>query len=134
VDGGFRAVGDREILQGIATNIQADAKWLLQSKDGVAVDDWDEWARREAVWRNAITNYGTVARRYLSDVPQAISNVPPEALQGSWQDNIAFPNPNAMIAHRAVAVIMRNFAAQHQRTIDCVTSRAFNTPSTRGEG
>ncbi|MCY1672224.1 hypothetical protein OVA07_14555 [Novosphingobium sp. SL115] len=130
VDGGFRAIRDRERLLKLSTELTANAKWLLRSTEGEAVDDWGLWNHRHFEWRRAMTEYSQVATRYLPDIAQAINEVPTHTLKGEWpEDRSLFPSDDAMIEHRTTAVIMRNFGENHPKVIACVESFAFQAPS-----
>lgn len=132
VDGGFRALGDREKLGRIAERIEERATWLLQSSEGKKLD-WTYWEGRFQKWREELTNYGKIASHYLPDVPALIRDVPAEKLSGNWPESRdLFPNDDAMLAHRTATIIMRNFAEQHERVIACVEAYAFRAPSMKG--
>lgn len=132
VDGGFRAIGDRERLTKIAERIEAGSQWLLQTSEGKKLD-WIHFEVKRSKWREEIASYGVIASHYLVDVPDLISAVPAEKLTGHWpEDRNLFPNDDAMLAHRTVAVMLRNFREQHDRVMDCVNSFAFNSPSMKG--
>lgn len=129
VDGGFKAIRDREVLYRLAGQIEAQAKWLLQSAEGKQVD-WMQYGLKRSQWQDNINSYCLLAQYYLSDVPTLIRHVPADELRGDWpEDRSLFPSDDAMLAHRTDTIIMRNFRAQHDRVIDCVSSFAFNRPS-----
>jgi hypothetical protein len=133
VDGGFRAIHDRERLKELFASIEDQAAWLLRSSKGEKVDNWGEWNARHFEWQGLLIDYGQIAKHYLSDVPGEIGNVPSHRISGDWpEDDSLFPSNDAMIAHRTAAVMLRNLREQHGRTISCVESFAFNSPSMKG--
>ena len=133
VDGGFRAIHDREKLIEMAAGIESDAKWLLRSRDGEKVDDWGEWNLMHSEWMMAIRNYAIVAERYLNDVPRKIGDVPSHEIQGRWpEDRSLFPGDDEVIAYRTATLTLRNFNSEHKRVMQCVTSWAFEAPSKKG--
>lgn len=130
VDGGFRALRDRESLLRLSEALTTTAGWLLRSSDGEKVDDWGLWNHRHFEWRRAMTEYSHIASRYISDVAQSINEVPTHTIMGEWvEDQSLFPTNDAMIEHRTTAVTMRNFREHHPRVISCVESFAFQSPS-----
>lgn len=132
VDGGFRALGDRERLTEIAERVEDGARWLLQASEGKA-PDWTYFETKRSKWRKELSDYGVVAGHYLPDVLDLIVSVPAEKLTGHWpEDRSLFPSDDAMLAHRTVFVMLQNFREQHGRVMACVTSFAFHRPSMKG--
>jgi len=133
VDGGFRAIRDRETLENLAEKIRSQADGLLRTSRGERVENWGVWNNQNFQWQQDIMIYGGIAAHYLADVPSLIGDVPSHSLRGDWtEDRSLFPSDDAVIAHRTTAVTMQNFNKQHERVLKCVTSFAFDAPSMKG--
>lgn len=133
LDGGFRALRDREVLIETARSMTEMSDWLLRTSRGEKVDDWDVWSSLHFDWNMDLERYCKIAARYIPDAPSLIRDVQAHHVSGRWpEDSKLFPNDHNMIAHRTLCVMKRNFEVQHQRVLACVESFAFQAPSMKG--
>ena len=133
VDGGFKAIYDRELLNTEAGAIELEAAWLLRTSDGEKVDNWGVWSSRHVDWLSKIDKWAEIAGRYIDGCHARIYSVPHQSLQGEWPEpRDMLPSDDAMLAHRAAAVTLRNFKVERDTVERTVISWAYQSPSMKG--
>jgi hypothetical protein len=133
VDGGFRAIHDRETIARLAEEVRDSAKWLVRPRRGEKVEDWSAWEARRLAWLSKVSDYCDVAEHYIPDVRNKICVITARDLQGDWpEERGLFPSDDAVIAYRTVATTVANFVHEDVRVKKCVASFAFQSPSMKG--
>lgn len=133
VDGGFKAIRHREQLAYHAEMIEEMARSLLRIREGKPVENWGEWSSQSSRWMTGVSLWIEIAEIYRDGCKQRIMVVAPEELHGDWPDDDSlFPNIDAIMAYRKVAVILGHFRLEQKPVDEAVVLAAFHSPSMKG--
>lgn len=133
VDGGFKAMRHREQLAYHAEMIEELAGMLLCIREGKPVENWGEWSSLSSRWLTGVSMWIAIAEIYRDGCKQRIMVVAPEELHGNWpEDDSLFPNIDAIMAYRKIAVTLGHFRLEQKPVDEAIVLAAFHAPSMKG--
>jgi len=130
VDGGFRAIHDRERISKFSSFLEIEGSWLSSPQRGEVIPDWGEWETRAGEFNLKLESWLELAEIYRPRIKERVMGVDTQALQGAWEEDRLIP-ANLIASYRLITLAFRRFMNERQNVGMAVHSAAFSSPSTK---
>lgn len=133
--GALAAILDREKILKWGAEIEVGAKHLSTPTDEKArfsAEQWEEWERKETIWRSWLSRWLQTAECYRKGVQDAVFSTPESAYKGGWSiSDDQFPTSKAVYSYQTFRIILKHWNDWRGEVERSLEQAAFNGQTRR---